>query len=72
MCTPRHIGKRLIDGKAFDEGCVVSDDLDCSITEPLILVEMAIYKNKLRAQLPRISPRHAALHTESLSFVRSC
>src|ERR1700732_1896965 len=47
-----YVGERLIDEEPVGEGCVVSNDLARSTTEPLILLEMATHKKKLRAELP--------------------
>src|SRR5690349_241863 len=71
MRAARYIRKGLIDRNTLDEGSVVSDDFDRGSAQPLVLAEMPLYENQLRAELPRIPSGHAALHTEGLGFIGS-
>jgi hypothetical protein len=71
MCATGHIRKGFVDRDTLDERCVVSDDFDRGVAQPLVLAEMAVYENELRAEPARISSRHAALYTECLGFIGS-
>ncbi len=49
MCAARYIGKRLVDRNPLDERCVITEDLDRGIAEPLIILEMTADKSELWA-----------------------
>src|SRR5262245_58127281 len=65
------IGKSLVYGNPFNEGREIVDDLDCGVTQPLIVLEMASDKDELRTELARPASRHAAAYAEGPRFVGS-
>ena len=47
MSTPCYVCESLINREPFDERCVVGNNLDRGIPQPLILIEMATDENEL-------------------------
>src|SRR5262245_13592096 len=71
MAAAGDVGKRLVNGNPFHERCEIADHLDGGVAQPLVVLEVAVDKNKLRTKLARVSSRHAAADAERLGFVRS-
>jgi hypothetical protein len=71
MGAARHVRKGLIDGHSLDQGREIIEHVDGGIAEPLVVLEMAADKDRLRTQLARPPSRHAAADSEGLGFVGS-
>jgi len=69
MSAPGHIRKGLVDRQPLHQGCVVADDLDSGIAQPLVLAEMAPHECELWTQLPRVPPGHTTTHAEGSRLI---
>src|SRR5262249_45427245 len=48
----------------------IVEHVDGRIAQPLVLAEMTVDEDQVRAQLARPPPRHAAAHSESFGLIR--
>jgi hypothetical protein len=71
MRAASNIGKCLVDRDPLDKRREFIKHRDGGIAQPLVILEVAIDKNQLRAKLARLPARHAAAYAENLGFVRS-
>ena len=69
MGAPRDVGKGLVDGNPLDQRREIIEHVDGSITQPLVILEMAADKDQLRTKLARPPSRHAAADSKGLGFV---
>ena len=69
MGAPRDVREGLVDGYPLDEGREIIEHLDRSISQPLVILEMAADKDQVRTKLARPPSRHAATNSEGLRFV---
>ncbi len=63
------IGKRLVDGDPLDQGREIVEHADRGITEPLIVLEVAVDEDQLRAEFAGAPSRHGAVDPERLGLV---
>src|SRR5262249_53509799 len=67
----RDVGEGLVDREPLDQRCVVADDPDRGVAQPLILLEMAANEDEAGAELACAPARHAAMAAEGLGLVGS-
>ena len=65
-----NVRESLINRNPLNERREIVEHLDGGVAETLVLLEMPIDKDKLRTNLLRPPPRHAAANAESLRLVR--
>src|SRR3982075_1544636 len=69
MGAPRGVGEGFVDGNPPDEGGEIIEHIDGSITQPLVILEMATDKDQLRTKLTSPSSWYAAADPEGPGFV---
>ena len=65
-----NVRESLINRNPLNERREIVEHFDGGVAEALVLLEMPIDENKLRTNLLRPPPRHAAANAESLRLVR--
>src|SRR5262249_12794142 len=68
-CT-RNVSKGLVDGNSLDERSEIIEHIDGSITQPLVILEMADDKDQLWTKLASPPSRHTATDSKRLGLVR--
>ena len=63
------IGEGLVDRNPLDQWGEIIEHLDRSITQPLVLLEMAVDEDQARTKLARPPSWHTAADAESLGLV---
>src|SRR6516162_3124087 len=58
--APRNISKGLVDGNPLDERSVIIENIDGSIAQPLVILEMPADKDQLRTKLTSPPARHTS------------
>ena len=69
MGAARDVGKGLVDGNPLDERCEIIEHVYGSITQPLVILEMATHKDQLRTKLASPPSRHTAADSKGPGFV---
>ena len=69
MGAPHAVGEGFVDGNPLDERGEIIEHVDGSITQPLVILEMATDKDQLRTKLTSPSSWHAAADAERPGFV---
>src|SRR6476660_4243335 len=69
MCAARNVGESLVDRNPLDQRGEIIEHTDRSITQPLVLFEMTVDKDQVRAKLARPPSRHAAADAKGLGLV---
>ena len=62
-CT-RYVSKGFVYGNPFDERCEITEHVDRSIAQPLIILKMPTDKDQLWTQLASPPSRHSAADTK--------
>ena len=65
----RYVGKRFVDRDAFDQRCVVVEDADRRIAQPLVLLVVPAHEDQVGAECLRLPSTHAPADSEFLGLV---
>jgi hypothetical protein len=69
MGAPCDVCERFVYGNPLDKRREIIEHLDGSISQPLIILEMATDKDQVWAKLARPPSRHAATDSEGPGFI---